>query len=224
MLLYSEDTSPWCAPVRAAIYAKGLDVRIEPPPGGMHSEEYRRISVTKTIPCLILDGGTPLPESAVIVAYLDEAFPERPLAPADPQGRARVALLQRLAEQGLVAPIVQLFHDLSDGRADAKPRALESLTTGLSRIEHFLADGGYAAGPELTRADCFLGPALFGVMAFAGTLGEPGLLGKFPKLSAYAPRALAHPAIAKVLAELQAALAANQAAMPAGLASEPSAA
>jgi glutathione S-transferase len=222
MILYSDDTSPWCAPVRAAIYAKGLDVRIEPPPGGMHSDEYRRLSVTKTIPCLILPDGTPLPESAVIVAYLDERFAERPLAPPDPQGRARIALLQRFAEQGLMAPIVQLFHDLAEGVADAKPKALESLTTGLSRIEHFLADGGYAAGPEFTRADCFLGPALFGVMAFAGALGEPQLLTRFPKVASYAPRAMGHPAIAKVLAELQAALAANQTAMPAGL-SEPNA-
>ena len=46
MKLYSDDTSPYCAPVRAAIYAKGLDIPMEPPPGGLKSEAYTRACVT----------------------------------------------------------------------------------------------------------------------------------------------------------------------------------
>ena len=79
MILYSDDTSPWCAPVRAAIYAKGLDIPMEGPPGGFKSEAHKAATVTGTIPCLMLDDGSPLPESAVIIAYLDDKFPERPL-------------------------------------------------------------------------------------------------------------------------------------------------
>ena len=57
--------------------------------GGFNSDECRRISVARTIPCPILDDGSPLPESAVIIAYLDEKFPDRPLTPKDPRaGRA----------------------------------------------------------------------------------------------------------------------------------------
>lgn len=209
MLLYSEDVSPWCAPVRAAIYAKGLDVKIAPPPGGMNSDEYRAISVTKTIPCLMLDDGAPLPESAVIVAYLDEKFPDSPLMPADPEGRARVALLQRLAEGGILVPLVEFFHDMSAGDANAGAKARERLGVGLDRLEHFVADEGFAAGPQLTRADCVLGPALFGVPALGGLLGDTTLLAKRPKLAAYAGRVAQHPAIAKVLGELQAALSAS---------------
>jgi len=209
MLLYSDDTSPWCAPVRAAIYAKGLDVTIAPPPGGMNSDEYRRISVTKTIPCLILDDGAPLPESAVILAYLDEKFTERPLMPSDAEGRARVFLLQRLAEGGILVPLVEFFHDITAGDPDAGAKARERLGTGLARLEHFVAADGYAAGPAFTRADCVLGPALFGIPALGGLLGDPQLLASYPKLAAYAGRAAQHPAIAKVLGELQAALAAS---------------
>ena len=210
MRLYSEDTSPWCAPVRAAIYAKGLDIEIVAPPGGLKSDEYRRISVTGTIPCLILDGGAPLPESMVILAYLDEKFPGRPLRPADAEGRAKVALIQRLSEGGLLGPLVQLYHDLAAGLADARGAALERLTAGLGRLEAFIAGGdGYAAGPAFTLADCVLAPALFGVIAWGPGLGDPGLVQRFPKLAAYAQRAMAHPAIGKVLDELRAALAAS---------------
>jgi glutathione S-transferase len=208
MRLYSEDTSPWCAPVRAAIYAKGLDIEIAPPPGGLKSEEYRTISVTGTIPCLMLEDGAPLPESMVILGYLDERFAERPLRPADAEGRARVALIQRLSEGGLLGPLVQLYHDLAAGRADAKGAALEALTAGLARLEAFGGDG-FAAGPAFTLADCVLAPALFGVIAWGPGLGDPGLVQRFPKLAAYAGRAMAHPAIARVLDELRAALAAS---------------
>jgi glutathione S-transferase len=209
MLLYSADASPWSAPVRAAIYAKGLDIPIETPPGGMGSDEYRRISITGLVPCLMLDDGTPLPESAVILAYLDEKFPQPSLTPADPEGRARVLLLQRLAENGVLVPLVQFVHDMVHGEPDAAAKARERLADGLDRLEHFIAPDGYAAGSELTRADCVLGPALFGVPALGPLLGDAELLARRPKLAAYAARISQHPAVAKVLAELQAALAAS---------------
>jgi glutathione S-transferase len=207
MILYSDDTSPYCAPVRAAIYAKGLDIAIAPPPGGTGSDEYRRLSVTGAIPCLMLDDGSPLPESVVIIAYLDEAFPERSLRPDDAVGRARVALIARLAELGLIAPMVQLFHDM--GQPGARETGLERMTAGLERLEAFVHDGGYAAGVLFTQADCVLAPALFGVAAWAPGMGAPDLLARYPKLAAYIPRALANPAIARVIGELQAALAAS---------------
>src|SRR5260221_32200 len=209
MILYSDDTSPYCAPVSAAIYAKGLDIQIAAPPGGLKSNEYRRLSVTGTIPCLMLDDGSPLPESAVIVAYLDEKFPARPLRPDDAEGRARVALIARLAEGGIVGAVVQLFHDLTAGAPNAGQAALERITVALARLDAFVVDGGFAAGPAFTHADCVLGPALFGVKALGPTFGDPALLARYPKLDAYFARAAAHPAIARVLAELQSALASS---------------
>jgi glutathione S-transferase len=208
MKLYSEDTSPYSAIVRAAIYAKGLDIPIEPPPGGIKSEAYRRASLTGRVPCLILDDGSPLPESAVIIDYLDEKFPDPPLRPGSPEARARVALIQRLTEGELISPMVELFHALSEGRAEAaKPVCLAHFENGLALIEALMADDGYIAGPTLTTADCLLGPALMGVVAWAPGLGRPDLLQSHPKIAGYVGRVSQHPAIARVLGELQAALA-----------------
>jgi glutathione S-transferase len=209
MILYSDDTSPYCAPVRAAIYAKGLSIPIEAPPGGLKSDGYRRLSGTGTIPCLVLDDGSPLPESAAILAYLDEKFPERPLRPDDPEGRAKVLAIMRLADGGILTPIVQFFHDVGEGAPRAGETALERLRLGLGRVEVFVPGDGYAMGAALSQADCVLAPALFGVRALSGMMGEPELLAQFPKLAGYADRAASHPAIAKVLDELRAAVAAN---------------
>ncbi|HEY3798895.1 MAG TPA: glutathione S-transferase family protein [Caulobacteraceae bacterium] len=209
MILYSEDSSPFSAVVRAAIYAKGAAIPIEPPPGGLRSDEYRALTGTGTVPCLMLDDGTPLPESTVILAYLDEKIPAPPLMPAGVEARARAALLMRLGMGGIVDALVGFFHDLSTGAPNARETVLERLTTGLARIEHFLAADGYAAGPAFSLADCVLGPALMGVPMIGGMAGAPDLLSRYPKLTAYAPRVSAHPAVAKVLAELQVALAAN---------------
>jgi len=209
MILYASDTSPYCAPVRVAIYAKGLPIEITEPPGGMRSEGYRALSGTGTIPCLMLEDGTPLPESTVILAYLDEKFPATPLLPAAPEARALARLLVTLGTEGVIGPVVGLFHDLGAGVPTAQATALERLTAGLGWIEHFLSPEGFAAGPVFSQADCVLGPSLMGVTAFAGMLDAPDLLTRHPKLAAYFGRVTAHPAVARVLAELQAAIAAN---------------
>ena len=126
---------------------------------------------------------------------------------ADLAGEKILSILTQAPGNG--APIGGLFHDLSDGVPTAQATALERLTAGLGRIEHFLSPDGFAAGPDFSQADCVLGPSLMGVAAFAGMLGAPDLLTRHPKLAAYAGRVSAHPAVAKVLGELQAAMAAN---------------
>jgi glutathione S-transferase len=209
VILYSEATSPYSAVVRVAVYAKQLAIEIAAPPGGLKSAQYRTLSGTGTVPCLRLDDGSALPESTVILAYLDDKFPEPPLLPGAAEQRARALLLVRLGVDGVIDPLVGLFHDLAAGLATAPSTALARLTAGLDRVELFLSAEGFAAGLHFSQADCVLAPSLMGVSAFAGMLGAPDLLTRHPKLAAYAGRVSQHPAVAKVLGELQAAMAAN---------------
>jgi len=210
MKLYSQDDSPFSAPVRAAIYAKGLDIAIEPPPGGLKSAAYRAASLTGTIPCLVLDDGTPLPESAVIIDYLEDRFPEPPLKPAGAEARAQEALLRRIAEGDLATPMVELYHALGGSDPEgAKAAARARFERGLGLIEALTGEDGYVAGPDFTTADCILGPALLGVAMWAPVVGRPGLLADHPKVAAYFARVQLHPAVARVIGELQAALASS---------------
>jgi len=210
MILYSENNSPYCAIVRIAIYAKEAPIAIEPPPGGLKSDAFRKISPTGTIPCLVIDDGVALPESSVILAYLEEKYPQRRLGPSEPEARARDQLVARLADARLLAPLVQMFHDLADGVQGAREFAIAQVEEGLALLEPLLP-AELVGSDAVWQADCVLAPVLFGIQ---GLLGAE-LLAAHPKLAAYMQRAAKKPAVARVLGELAQALAEQQAAAPA---------
>src|SRR5215213_11557008 len=64
--------------------------------GWQWSEEFRAINPQKRVPALALSTGEVLLQSLAIIEYLDEVYPEPPLLPADPRGRARVRALAQI--------------------------------------------------------------------------------------------------------------------------------
>ena len=77
--------SPFAARVRAALYYKGLPFTlIAPPAAGLKCPEFLALNPMGKIPLLVLDDGSSLPESETILEYLEDAYPDRPLRPADP--------------------------------------------------------------------------------------------------------------------------------------------
>jgi glutathione S-transferase len=203
MRLYSENSSPFSAPVRLAIYAKGLDIEIEPPPGGLLSAKFHAINPLGTIPCLMLENGAPLPESVAILEYIEDKFPHPPLRPDRPEARAHVRLLQRIGELQITTPLVELAR--LDGHATSDPTFatwLTRLIRGLSSLQLYLREDGLAAGPHLTLADCQLAPALFLLPKIARQIGKPNLLAAYPPLLRYVGAVGAHPAVRRVLDEM----------------------
>ena len=59
--------------------------------GEQHAPDYVKLNPSHVVPTLV-HGGRVLIESSLINEYLDEAFPEQPLAPADPAGRHAMRL------------------------------------------------------------------------------------------------------------------------------------
>src|SRR4029079_540525 len=60
--------------------------------GDLKKPEYMAISPHGKVPALVDDDGTALYESQAILEYLEERYPERPLLPRDPAGRAGVRI------------------------------------------------------------------------------------------------------------------------------------
>jgi glutathione S-transferase len=67
--------------------------------GEQHAPDYVKLNPNHVVPTLVHDGRV-LIESSLINEYLDEAFPDRPLRPADPAGRHAMRLwVKRIDEK-----------------------------------------------------------------------------------------------------------------------------
>lgn len=159
MLIYHTDHSPFVARIRMALLAKGIEAEWADPPDGPGSDAFSRISPLARVPVLV-DGEVTLPESEVILDYIEARHPGSSLLPADAAAAARCRLLARLADVYLADPLREFFEAVKAG-ADASGAVLGQIDRALAWIDHYLGDGSHAVGSSLTRADCALVPLLF---------------------------------------------------------------
>jgi glutathione S-transferase len=103
----------------------------------------------------VLDDGFALPESEVIMAYLDDRYPERPLLPSDPAERAQARLLVHRFDENLGTD----YYAFRRGDANDLGAKLDSLEVGQS----LFADLAYV--PWVIRARDLLGVELPGQVA-----------------------------------------------------------
>lgn len=89
--------SPYVRKVLAALTWKGIAYEIDPIVPFYGNEEFGRISPLRRIPILIDDRVT-LCDSSVILQYLEERWPERPIFPADLALRAKARWLEEYAD------------------------------------------------------------------------------------------------------------------------------
>ncbi len=103
LALYHNDMSSCAQKVRLLLAEKGLewesrhlDLR-----SGEHQKDwYIKLNPRAVVPTLI-DGDIVVPESNVINEYLDERFPDPPMKPIDPSGRARMRLWTKQLDEGV---------------------------------------------------------------------------------------------------------------------------
>ena len=101
MKIIGSYVSPYVRKVLACMALKGVDdYEIDPITTYFVDAEFARLSPLRRIPVLIHEGLV-LTDSSVICAWLDEAFPQRPLLPASPADRARARWLEEYADTRL---------------------------------------------------------------------------------------------------------------------------
>jgi glutathione S-transferase len=162
--LYTADRCPYAARARIVLAEKGIayeavEIDLDDRPAWMYGK-----NTTGRVPVYEEDEGLVLPESEVIMEYLEERYPEPPLWPADPAERA----LGRLWLQRFDDRLGDAYYAARRGdgreRLDARLADLELALEAqpyLSGREFGLADTGYLPWilRGLERFGLELGPA-----------------------------------------------------------------
>jgi RNA polymerase-associated protein len=154
LTLYDAARCPYCARVRIVLAEKAVpyetvDIDLDDRPAWIYD-----LNVTGRVPVLD-DDGLVLPESRVLIEYLDERFPKPPLLPADPAARARVRLLLERFDEDLG----DAYYDLRRERSSSSAR--KALEARLDRLADLLAEQPHLSGAEYGLADCAYVPWLF---------------------------------------------------------------
>jgi glutathione S-transferase len=144
LVLYDAPRCPYCARVRIVLAEKGIEadvveIDLSDRPAWIYAK-----NPTGRVPVVEEADGVPLPESAVIMEFLEERYPEPPLLPPDPADRAAVRVL------------VFRDHDLTDpyyAFRRGEEGAREELEAALRRFDALLGERPYLGGAEYGLAD-----------------------------------------------------------------------
>ncbi|HEY1145673.1 MAG TPA: glutathione S-transferase family protein, partial [Allosphingosinicella sp.] len=206
--------SPYVRKVVACIVLKGLAYEIDPITPFYGNEEFGRMSPLRRIPVLI-DGDITLCDSTVICAYLDEAYPERPLLPGNVKDRARARWLEEYADTRLGDLFIwglfyqKIVHPIVWGEPGDQTRIEKTLTEDLPReldwLEGELPAEGFLFGGDIGLADIAIA-TFFRNGAYAGFEVDAD---RWPRTAAFVQLALKHECFASLFPFEQAQIGTN---------------
>lgn len=210
LTLYTYFRSSAAFRVRIALNLKGLEakqafVHLLKDGGQQFAAEYEHLNPQHLVPTLVHQGH-PLQQSLAIIEYLDEAFPNPPLLPDDPLGRARVRAIA-CAVACDIHPVNNLrirkylHKELARTDDDILAWQVHWMTLGFNAIEAVLVEsrhtGTFCHGDQPTLADVFLIPQM------ANARGASMDLAPWPTLQRIEKTAYALPAFLNALPKNQ---------------------
>lgn len=190
MKLIGSLASPFTRKARIVLAEKKIDYDLEidsPWDAGTRVPERNPLG---KVPVLVLDDGTTLFDSRVIVEFLDNASPLARLLPPGNRERIEVRRWEALAD-GVVDAAVLVRMERRRKPAQQSPewieRQLGKVRTGLAAMEADLGDKAWCAGNAYTIADIAVGVCLawldFRFPDVGWRDGHPGLARMLAKLS-----------------------------------------
>ncbi len=198
MKLYNYFRSSASFRVRIALALKQLPFDYVPVhllKGEHKAPEFAALSADTFVPVLD-DGGHQLSQSLAIMEYLDEVYPDPPLLPADPLGRARVRALALSVACDIhplnnLRVLKYLVRELKVTEDSKNAWYRHWCREGLLAFERQLVRGGgarYCVGDTPSLADCCLVPQVFNARRFEVGLDE------MPRVQAVFDLCMQHPA------------------------------
>ena len=196
--------------VRIALLEKGVAFEEDENVRPSQKDEYVAKSPMGKVPYLEVDG-VRLRESSVILEYLEEAFPQKPLLPRDPIERARVRELVIFIELHLELAVRRLYGGLFFGGSfsdETRQQVEKDTAKGVRALKAVAKFDPFIAGKELSIADCAAFVHLPLVTLVTKTAFGRDFLEDMPQMKPYLKMLGERPAFARVSEDRKAATAA----------------
>ena len=142
--------------VRIALLEKGIAFEEDATCRPSQKDEFIARSPLGKVPFLEIYG-TRLCESQVILEYLEDSFPEKPLLPKDPLAKAKVRELVAAIELHMELHVRRLYKEVFFGGKvsdETKEEVRRDIAKGARAFKALAKFEPYVAGGELTVADC----------------------------------------------------------------------
>lgn len=146
--------------------------------------------------------GQVIPESSIIIEYLERHHPGKgKLIPDDPEQARETRLRDRYFDLYVHEPMQKIVLDRLRPEGAKDPHGVDyarkTLCTALGMLEQDMASRRWATGEAFGMADCAAAPALF----YADKVMP--LAGDYPQVAGYLDRLVRRPSYARVLLEAQ---------------------
>jgi len=200
LTLHFHPLSSYCQKVLIALHERGIpfEGRLLDLGDATARSAFLDLWPTGKMP-LLVDGDRVVPETSVIIEYLERHPGGPPLLPAGAENGLEARLWDRLFDLYVMTPMQAIVGDrlrlASERDPLAVPQALATLRMAYGLIDRHMAGRRWAAGEEFSMADCAAAPALF----YAATVAP--FPGGNNQLAAYFERLVARPSVARVLEE-----------------------
>jgi glutathione S-transferase len=201
MKLYYFPLSTFSQKTLTAFYEKGVE--FTPEMVDLSSNEaraaYKQLYPLGKVPLLVRDDGWLIPESTIIIEYVDTQLDTGPrLIPEDKELARRTRFLDRQLDLYVNEPAVTTFLDGRKPEAERNPANVAAARARLDQMYPYLdkhfEKKTWAVGDVFTMADCSAAPAL----ALARIVHP---FDKYANLTRYFGRLVERPSFARVVNE-----------------------
>lgn len=191
MKLIGSLASPYVRKVRVVMAEKKLDYSYELENVWIAETKIHESNPLGKVPCLIMEDGSSMFDSRVIVEYLDTLTPVGKLLPPNGRDRADVKCWEALADGVLdAAVLVRLEKTLRPPEQQSQAwieRQMDKVHAGLDAMSEDLGESPFCKGNHYTLADvavgCALGWLLFRFPEIAWRDDYPNLARLYDKLA-----------------------------------------
>ena len=197
MKLLGSNFSPYTRKVRVVLAEKRIEYELEIVDVAPVDNAVNRHNPLGKIPTLVLDDGTALFDSRVIVEFLDNVSPFSRLVPDDNRDRVQVRRWEALADGVLDAGLLVRHEALRDKHEQSKAwseKQLARMHRGLAQMAADLEGRPWCHGERYSLADIALGCCL-GWLDFRRP-GELDWKAQYPSLAGHCAKLTERPAFA----------------------------